>query len=998
MKRFGIFFVILLVGIGAMLNSCIEETDVDFISEGSPILRFRVSSAAVDTRVGEVDQDDSLEQADSVCWSVMEVEGDEEFTESLYVTMVTEQREPVTGDECASEDMNTRGEPVTTETFASMYGKRGFGLFAYVYKPGTWDENSITSEYIHNKPVQFTSSSYWALTGHSTEQYYWPGSNYNVRFYAYAPIDGGEDGFYNEIIKVQSSAYVGIPKIDVSVSSVNLAASSEEKMSTHPDLVIAKSDEVPGNKNAEQPLTFKHAMSAITFKVGAMFVDGTIKKIEFRNVLRSGRLNLESQTWEDIDTDNPATISLTKDIPIKKDATGLVLEEKDYFMMLPQELPSNATLAITFVQSDNGKEHTLVSPIGKQNIKWEMGCLYTFTLTATQSVKDDYIFEVTAPSTTTANYLGNKSTGEGTVKSYCTHTNAFGIQTKEAIKWTTEYSTDGGSTWTTTRPEFFSSFTAGANGKIEGTDTYKGTIAPITPDDPKNPFGATVDKRPVSTTTINLADPDNDGKHTTANCYVVNKAGTYTFPVVYGNAIKNGTDNVSAYNPGGSGADKTDYYATFVDHSGAKISSPYIYPKKLNAAKLLWTDAPNLIRDVELSTTSETMSVVGTNVRYITFTVPKEHLAPGNAVIAILDPAGVIMWSWHIWVTTWSGTSVSVNSNSKTFNFSNTILGYCPARDAKWNDRDVMVRFKQTGSGKVSSTYTFEQDGFDLQYSEGNMPYYQWGRKDPLLMYNYITNSTTGTATSGAEKICFGTEIKTATLKVWGGSSYVNFPYSGYFEIEGKVGTGRDNGVTMSESIQNPCTFYPRSKTASSTGGYEFDWCTHIGWNRWDATNKNYVGTDYVLADVGAGATVKTIYDPCPPGWCVPPVGAFYGLTSYGNASAVNPSKTSMSEKDNTPAFQLKANGGKTVKLPITGDRNRYFGSPWYTDLISRCVELWTSTPSAYKHTSSHDLSNGTSYTSAYYAISGEARFYAIESNRMAKSSGLAVLPVKEEE
>ena len=32
----------------------------------------------------------------------------------------------------------------------------------------------------------------------------------------------------------------------------------------------------------------------------------------------------------------------------------------------------------------------------------------------------------------------------------------------------------------------------------------------------------------------------------TANCYVVNASGTYTFPLVYGNGIKNGAPNAPA--------------------------------------------------------------------------------------------------------------------------------------------------------------------------------------------------------------------------------------------------------------------------------------------------------------------------------------------------------------------------------------------------------------------------------------------------------------------
>ena len=36
-------------------------------------------------------------------------------------------------------------------------------------------------------------------------------------------------------------------------------------------------------------------------------------------------------------------------------------------------------------------------------------------------------------------------------------------------------------------------------------------------------------------------------KQNTANCYVIRKPGKYKFPIVYGNAIKNGEDNKEAY-------------------------------------------------------------------------------------------------------------------------------------------------------------------------------------------------------------------------------------------------------------------------------------------------------------------------------------------------------------------------------------------------------------------------------------------------------------------
>ena len=1020
MKRFSVIFVILLVGIGVMLNSCIQREEFS-ISENNPILRFKLSSEEVKTRaavaaeeeivdeldsveeVDTVEQSVSLEQADTVCWSLMEVEGDEDFSEPLYVTMVTEDREVVAADEYVSEEAQTRGAPVSTNTFASTYGSRGFGLFAYVYEPGKWNANTTTSEYIHNRPVQyFSDNSYWALSdASSSKQYYWPGANYNVRFYAYAPISGGYDsdnnfvpGYYKDIIKVPSGAYAGVPKIDIVVASKNVAASGNN-LTTHPDLVIAKTGELPGNNNKEQHLKFKHAMAAISIKVGAIFADDAVKitKIEFRNVLRSGTINLETQAWENIGTDK-ATITLTKDIAISGDNEQLGgLTAEDYFMMLPQTLPSDAEVAVTFVLSSDGTERIVKTSIA--GLKWEMGKLHIYTLTARQTPTDEYKFEVTPPSKTSATYIGGVET-TGNITSYLIHTNVFGIKTQKAVKWTTEYSTDGGTTWTTTRPEFFSSFTAGANGKTEGTDTLKGTIAPITPDDPLNPFGPIADRQ-VNSGTTNLYTSNGN---TTANCYVVNAAGTYTFPLVYGNSIKKGKINSLAYNPDPDGTQSDEHYLVFKDHNDDDITAPWIHPDKLSSAKLLWTDAPNLIKDVKLSDADQTMTIASTKVRYITFTVPKEHLTPGNAVIAICDPKGVIMWSWHIWVTTWNGGSYSVDFNYKhtngttytaTYDLSNTVLGYCPARNATWKERSVKVRFKQEGSNKVSSTYSFTQSGSKIEYGEGNMPYYQWGRKDPLLMFNYVTDKN-GKSTGGSEKICYGTTLKTYTLRVWNGSDYDDKEYKGYFEIQDQIGVGRKAGVYMNTSIKAPCKFYARRKATTIKEDEEYDWCDQMGYNRWDGATANNVASGNKANDK---ASRKTIYDPCPPGWCVPTTGAFYGLTEAGGAETAEPKYTTMSEDDRTPAYQVIARGGTIVKLPITGDRNRYFGSQWYSKDTKRIVELWTATP-ADEYAIADNMSRTAYFVELDDTKKNAEKIYDVNYGALAKSSGFAVLPVKE--
>ena len=185
---------------------------------------------------------------------------------------------------------------------------------------------------------------------------------------------------------------------------------------------------------------------------------------------------------------------------------------------------------------------------------------------------------------------------------------------------------------------------------------------------------------------------DYNGQMNTANCYVVTHPGYYKLPLVYGNAIKNGATNAIAY---GVGTNST----TFVNHLGKKITDPYIYnnlnnnSEKLEAysAELVWQDAENLISNIGLSS----------DKHYIQFEITKENIEQGNAVIAVKDGSGKIMWSWHIWVTNKNvyetqAVTASYQGTTQTFMFMPFPLG--------WND------------STPAPTCTF----------------YQWGRKDPF--------------------------------------------------------------------------------------------------------------------------------------------------------------------------------------------------------------------------------------------------------------------------
>ena len=307
----------------------------------------------------------------------------------------------------------------------------------------------------------------------------------------------------------------------------------------------------------------------------------------------------------------------------------------------------------------------------------------------------------------------------------------------------------------------------------------------------------------------------------TANCYMVHTAGYYKLPLVYGNAIKNGADNTVAYNPGRSTSNT--YCSNFVNHADQAINAPWITKSisgegvnkgmgiTVTSAELLWQDATGLI------------TAVGIDGDYLTLTVSKDAVTQeGNALIAVKDAEGTIVWSWHIWVTKQTFAAADLTTVAT-------------------GDHNYIVT-------PVNLGWVGER------VSQGYCTYYQWGRKEAFI------------PSSGASN-----------------DNHI------VYNINGGTVTGltyKSTTATIADNIKNPTTHY---YNYSNQGP-----CKTMYYNMWDAKQTS---TDNISTP-----TDKTIYDPCPAGFCVP-TGNLYCYVGTRNDS----------NWDNT-------NNGKTWSMDITGN------------------------------------------------------------------------------
>lgn len=188
-------------------------------------------------------------------------------------------------------------------------------------------------------------------------------------------------------------------------------------------------------------------------------------------------------------------------------------------------------------------------------------------------------------------------------------------------------------------------------------------------------------------------------KQSTANCYVVKEAGQYKLPLVYGNAIKDGSANTAAYtNPG-----TNSYMMNFVNAYGNQITSPYI---ETDTGKTC-AEAQFSIGDADIFTD------LSISDGYLNFTVSEVPVSGANGVLSVKDSDGNIMWNWHIWVFPYDLTPVTITNSTSV-------------------DYTIMPVY-------LATTY---DDGDETKRKNW---YYQWGRSVPMLgpaAYNSTANAT----------------------------------------------------------------------------------------------------------------------------------------------------------------------------------------------------------------------------------------------------------------
>lgn len=841
------------------------------------------------------------------CTSVRELSGGDS---KLYLHTV------VAENPAEKKTMTSRGALIKDKS--AFY--KNFSLSGVCYT-GDYNEAEVTPNYAYNRCY----STETGLKADDGMPLRWP-SGGKVRFFAFAPTRDDFNKNKDGSMLLSGENDKGSPKLTYTVP---------KDVEKQIDLMTVSADVTKMESTVN--LNFTHALTAIQIKCGDGMLAFTVTGVSICNIHSTGTTVIGSNEWTG--QTGTETYSIEKDITLsaKDNATDKLHVDKGTpitgtdtdnltFLLLPQTLPDDAEMVIT-LKNNEKPDDKIELKASLNGEKWEAGKIVSYSVSP-NDIKVSPKLTLDKKGATSADEEGDimpysgvwydaiyTATAEITKKD----SKLTGLTIpKDKIKF--QYKFDGENDW----KDCPNSPTEEDKGflSVEPQEAYKSQM--------QTGFktGEAGSKDNPQTLTIN---------NETANCYMVDQAGYYSLPLVYGNrAIEGGNVNALKYYP---------------NHDNKEMTREYLKDNS-NDAVLVWQDSPDLIDPTSVQIDNGN----------IVFRIREKTLAQGNAVVAVRNSAKIILWSWHIWVTPYkkdfydNGSALftsktTCGTKEHTYKFAPYNLGWCdPHRHNEPRQFQLRAIIDMSAYGGSIEEKIIDGAFTLMEFkgsNAGDNTYYQWGRKDPMLGGIYNDNTPIYSFhRGGPTKDGVNDEFNMENKQIFNQYNKDGKNYS-FCKNPGDLTEPNhqaSKGVTIGYAIQHPFMFVTNSKSAeiptdNVSFNYRNHWHrpyadtavvylsedTHILFNAWNK-NASEAGlrTDQInnneLYERNATEVEKSVYDPCPPKFKLPPIDAFRGIAepTGGNTNYNGLGKTEY----NNYAWTIKFDDGRSIKFPATGVRD----------------------------------------------------------------------------
>ena len=680
-----------------------------------------------------------------------------------------------------------------------------------------------------------------------------------------------------------------------------------------------------GKDNKEVDLSFSHILTAVRFVQGTMPTTLKITKIALIRIC--DKRTFDGNDW----TDDGATYNGSYEIDLGTGYTAseyspgsnVYIDGGNVMFLMPHTLGSNAKLTLTL--KDGEAEHTVSTSLTGD--VWQKGYTFTYVISIGKIAGDYYFAADPGPYYFEHNNGNDDTSGSIYIDSYRIYrdftTSNAGVNAylpvsvqvagfSETENGEYKLNGDNGKTlkpsWLTSingysETEEVGSGSSSSGGKYEKKDfkiapqTRVETLSHKTVLDPttgNTTVSGTLDLSQYRGGATNAAV-----RRETANCYIVNRAGTYTFPLVYGNGISGGS--VKTYNDSDGGT--LNPGKIFVDHRGRRITNAWIAEQIkqvdsdgiyytfyditntsqiVGTAEVLWIDQntdnsmvfSNVPNEPNVQLMTETDGV------YAQFTLGGTP-QPGNALIVVkakkrqktyytqaeIDAASdgnpaygkttsdvksdedqglEVVWSWHIWVTD--------EVYDKDGNVNLTPL-YSEYTDESTNT--VANRVMPVNLGWVP-----KEDSYG-----------KFERREIWVQYKQV-------GTENTANFCIGQYAKQEPI--YGGTTIYQWGRPVALPMVATTETTESDDFSGTNSNQRHVMDGSNTNSYFLLTNLDIDSKQKAIRNPDRMVNRN---TNYWWGNETAAlwSTTKTLYDPCPPGFRVPETAVFSSVVTGSN-------------------------------------------------------------------------------------------------------------------
>lgn len=729
-----------------------------------------------------------------------------------------------------------------------------------------------------------------------------------------------------------------------------------------------------GKDNKFVGLTFQHILTCIRFAMGTIPNGITIQQIAIEGVGTSATFTpsatdaatTTSGAWSA--SSGSATYTLWPQGVTSTSGSNVYIDGDSCFFMIPQTLSSSAKLTVTlsapqhYAVDDNGvytpydgertsassgssRTHTLSCSLSGDI--WKKGYTVTYKLTVGEVEDGYYLIAENPEAHEHSNASINGAFPVHSYRSYFDYSNPAYSDGKEvtthAVNWKVAgYSTTGEEdSFTVDKPDAVSWLT-----DIHGTSTTSATSY-------EGGYGATANytidaqsytKRGNHQTILNGNSsselPSNlSSTNGTANSYIVNRIGSFEFPLIYGNKTTDGEEA-----------------SCFVDHQGVVISY-YKIENQIKAKNPAADSYEDIVAGETRKRTEYTWNAaVGDNqtlrsmvvwqdvAGLITPSITSEKInfsvnksMPGNAVIAlqgrtrttyqkeysgnwVLDTdqgAGgydygpwETFWTWHIWMTdevyaNYQNPSSEVKVNEQYLNWNGTDQDHLVSLQNKANNEEYKILPVNLGWVADRSTFLVDAVEYDFGFYDHREVWVKLVQEEPAIAESSKQSTIVKIEQHARQPRVTGT----STVYQWGRPTA--FPSVLNIRNERRtIYDGAGNDITdqfqiavptnAGDAISQPLQILRYSNSEGGDGAwFDVNAANHAYWS----------------------ANTKTVYDPCPPGFRMPSSTVFTGMSRTGTREANGTRLNIYPEVDGQVSAENRK-GGYFYTIRYTNDDN----------------------------------------------------------------------------